>query len=94
MNCCHAQKKLKRQRNSWRSTGGSLVPGVLLILLPKCPLCIAAYLTLWMGAGAAMAVAVRLRPAVEVLFVVSAVLLLVRWVVPKLARGATAGERT
>ena len=29
---------------------------------PKCPKCIAAYLTLWRGAGVAMSVAMHLRP--------------------------------
>jgi hypothetical protein len=54
--------------------------GALLVLLPKCPLCIAAYVALWTGAGAAMSIATRLRPLLEVVFVVSVALLIVRWV--------------
>ena len=52
--------------------------GTLLILLPKCPMCIAAYLTLWTGAGVAMSVAMHLRPMLEILFIASALLLVVR----------------
>ena len=41
----------------------------LLILLPKCPMCIAASLTLWTGAGVAMSVAMHLCPMLEMLFI-------------------------
>jgi hypothetical protein len=54
--------------------------GAMLLLLPKCPLCIAAYVALWTGAGAAMSIATRLRPLLEVVFVASALLLIVRCV--------------
>jgi hypothetical protein len=52
--------------------------GTLLVLLPKCPMCIAAYLALWTGASVTMPVAMNLRPMLAILFVVSTVLLLVR----------------
>jgi hypothetical protein len=52
--------------------------GTLLVLLPKCPMCIAAYLTLWTGASVAMPVAMNLRAMMAILFVASAVLLLAR----------------
>jgi hypothetical protein len=52
--------------------------GTLLILLPKCPVCILAYLTLWTGAGVAMSVAMHPRPMLEILFSASALLLVVR----------------
>jgi hypothetical protein len=50
--------------------------GALLVLLPKCPLCIAAYVALWTGAAAAMSIATRLRPLLEVVFVVCVALLI------------------
>jgi hypothetical protein len=53
--------------------------GALLVLLPKCPLCLAAYLTLWTGASVAMPVAMHLRPMVAILFFASTLLLVVRW---------------
>jgi hypothetical protein len=60
--------------------------GALLVLLPKCPMCIAAYVALWTGASVAMPIATRLRPLLEVAFVASAVLLIVRFVVKAAAR--------
>ena len=80
MNCCHVQTEPRPRRNWWRSAGGSVGSGVLLALLPKCPLCIAAYLALWTGAGVAMPVATRLRPALEIVFAASLAVLVVRYV--------------
>jgi hypothetical protein len=40
-------------------------------------MCIAAYLTLWTGACVAMSVAMHLRPMLEILFIASALLLVV-----------------
>jgi len=47
--------------------------------LPKCPFCIAAYLAVWMGAGAAMSIATQARPVLELLFAASLLLLAVRF---------------
>lgn len=74
--CCTAATK----RSWWRDTSGCVGSGALLALLPKCPLCIAAYLTLWTGAGAAMSIAMHLRPALEILFAASALFLVVRYI--------------
>jgi hypothetical protein len=43
----------------------------MLLLLPKCPACIAAYLSLWTGLGVANSVAGHLRFAVAGIFLVS-----------------------
>jgi hypothetical protein len=52
--------------------------GVLLVLLPKCPMCLAAYLALWTGAGVAMGVATHARLLLEIVFAASVIVLLVR----------------
>jgi hypothetical protein len=52
--------------------------GTLLILLPKCPMYIAAYLTLWTGADVSMSISMHLRPMLEILFLASALSLVVR----------------
>lgn len=78
MNCCHVQTERKPQRSWRRRVSGCAGSGILLVLLPKCPMCIAAYLALWTGASVAMPVATRLRPLLEIVFVASVVLLLVR----------------
>jgi len=75
--CCTPATK----RSWYRSASGCAGSGALLVLLPKCPLCIAAYLTLWTGAGAAMSIAMHLRPALEILFAASALFLLARYMV-------------
>jgi acyl-CoA synthetase (AMP-forming)/AMP-acid ligase II len=83
MNCCHRQIERKPQRSWLRSASGCLGSGTLLVLLPKCPMCIAAYVALWTGASVAIPVATRLRSLLEILFVVSAVLLLARGLVQR-----------
>ncbi len=60
-------RKAPERATSWARaphTATTLGASLLVALLPKCPLCIAAYLTaLGIGAGAAAAAAPWLRPA-------------------------------
>jgi hypothetical protein len=81
VNCCKVQTGRRPQHTWWRGTRGCLGSGALLLLIPKCPMCIAAYLTLWTGAGAAMQIATHLRPMAGILFFASALLLAVRFTV-------------
>jgi hypothetical protein len=78
MNCCNADTERRPRRAWWRNVSGCVGSGALLVMLPKCPMCIAAYVALWSGAGVAMPIATRLRPLLEVMFVVSVALLIVR----------------
>jgi hypothetical protein len=87
MSCCKVQAGRRLQHGWWQGTSGCVGSGALLVLLPKCPMCIAAYLTMWSGAGVAMSVATHLRPMMAILFLASAVLLAVRW-----AAGRTGSE--
>jgi hypothetical protein len=52
---------------------GWIVPGVILALVPKCPVCFAAYIALWTGIGLSLSVATCLRVS---LMVVSIALIL------------------
>ena len=78
MNCCKVQRG-RRPQHWWGSTSGFMGSGALLVLLPKCPMCVAAYLTLWTGASLAMPVATYLRPMLAILFLASALLVSIRW---------------
>jgi len=77
MNCCNAQRG-RPQHGLWHGASRCVGSGALLLLLPKCPMCIAAYLTLWTGASVAMSVATHLRPMLAILFLASTFFLVVR----------------
>jgi hypothetical protein len=50
--CCNvsARKSLFQSRRGWEGAAGALSIGVW-VLMPKCPLCLAAHLALWTGLG-------------------------------------------
>ena len=90
MNCCKVQRG-RRPQHWWGSTSGFMGSGALLVLLPKCPMCIAAYLALWTGAGVAMPVATYLRPISATLFCASALFLVARFVAVRVRSEKSAG---
>src|SRR5580698_3049225 len=61
--CCHAAGE--RNATSWmrrlRETFAWIVPSTLLVLVPKCPACLAAYVALWTGLGLSLSTAAWLR---------------------------------
>jgi hypothetical protein len=71
-----SRSRLSRpSRLSW----GAVVSGVALALLPKCPLCLAAYLTVFgVGTGAAASLAQVLHPVTALVAVVVLALFVVR----------------
>ncbi len=58
--CCENRKA---RRFFWRSidVGGWIIPGAIIALLPKCPMCLAAYLTIWTGIGLSLSAATHVR---------------------------------
>ena len=72
--CCAVPRRGGKARR-WFGVGGSVGPGVMLVLLPKCPACLVAYLAIWTGAGLAAPVAEYLRPLLAVVFVASVIYL-------------------
>ena len=93
MSGCKVQTGRRPQHGWWQGTSGCVGSGALLVLLPKCPMCIAAYLTLWTGASVAMPVATHLRPLMAILFVTSVCLLGFRWAGVRTRSKSAAGNK-
>ena len=58
-----------------RRASGGIVPAVLLVLIPKCPMCVAAYITLATGVGVSVSTAAYLRMGMIGLCVMALLLL-------------------
>lgn len=71
----------RRPASRWRRSGaaaGWIVPGATLILLPKCPVCVAAYVALFSGIGISLGSATVLRTSLLVLCIVALLFLAVQ----------------
>ena len=71
--CSHG-KKLRAVKNS----ASWIIPGVMLALMPKCPLCLAAWLSVMLGIGMSTASATALHATLITLCLLFGIICLVR----------------
>jgi hypothetical protein len=81
VNTCHFcqiarndRDKAPRPSSRWRRGGefaGWIIPTATLVLLPKCPACVVAYVALFSSVGISVASAARLRTSLLILCVAS-----------------------
>src|SRR5262245_1221960 len=78
--CCDATSG--RQTPTWvrriREISLWVLPGAFLVLVPKCPACLAAHVALWTGLGLSLSTATYLRYALLLVCVASLLLLIVK----------------
>jgi hypothetical protein len=91
--CCVGGPASRRLARRLSTAAASILPGAMLVLLPKCPLCLAAWLTVVTGVGFSAAGAAWMR-GMLVVFWVAAVALAATPIVRRRALGrATAPLR-
>jgi hypothetical protein len=78
--CCDAggDRKTPTWARRVREILAWVCPSAILVLVPKCPACLAAYVTLWTGLGLSLSTATYLRWALLFLCVASLLFLIVK----------------
>ena len=72
--CCTGEGRSHHLARRRAGPAASILSGAVLVLLPKCPLCLAAWLTVATGIGVSAATAGRVRELMVVLWLAAVVL--------------------
>jgi len=91
--CCAGGGPSRRLARRFYGAAASILPGAVLVLLPKCPLCLAAWLTVATGIAVPAALVAPVRGLV-VVFWATAVALGATQIVRRRANRRTAFPRT
>jgi hypothetical protein len=67
--CCAGKGSSRRLARRFSAAADSVLPAAVLVALPKCPLCLAAWLTVVTGVGVSASAVVRLRALTLVFWV-------------------------
>ncbi|MES2598066.1 MAG: hypothetical protein V4662_22220 [Verrucomicrobiota bacterium] len=73
---CHCSRE--KTARAVKCGAGWIIPGVVLALMPKCPLCLAAWISLLLGIGVSTSMATILHRGIIMLCIALLVALLVR----------------
>jgi hypothetical protein len=78
--CCDAacDPKMPTRLRRMREILAWFIPSAALVLMPKCPACVAAYITLWSGIGLSLSEATYVRWLLLIICVSSLLFLIVR----------------
>ena len=85
--CCTGEGPSRRLARRSAGAAASILPGAMLVLLPKCPLCLAAWLTVVTGVGVSATAAAHVRGLIVVVWVVAAALAAVQIIRRRALRG-------
>jgi hypothetical protein len=72
--CCRGEGRSRPLARRLSAAAGSVMPGAALVLLPKCPLCLAAWLTAVTGVAIPAAAAATMRWGIAALWVAAVAL--------------------
>jgi hypothetical protein len=78
--CCDSasDRKTPTRGRSARYIFAWILPSAILVLMPKCPVCLAAHVALWTGLGMSLSTATYLRWVLLMLCVASLLFLIVK----------------